>query len=67
MYDDNEVVYSICIKDIQNVAEQELGRELLNEEIERIIDKVVDNINWYDAISDAIYPDNEISALSIDS
>lgn len=54
-YQNNEdVIYQLTIEDIQNVAVQELGRELSKEEIESIIDKIAENILWYDAISNAI-------------
>ncbi|RYX83488.1 hypothetical protein EON73_03845 [bacterium] len=50
----NEIIYSLCIEDIQNVAEQEIDRELTSEEIESIKDLVSANIDWYGAIADAI-------------
>lgn len=50
----DEIIYSLCIEDIQNVAEQEIDRELTGEEIESIKNLVSANINWYDAIADAI-------------
>lgn len=48
------IIYQLTIEDIQNVAMQELNRELSPNEIESIIDKVAENINWYDSISNAI-------------
>ena len=50
-----KVIYSLCIEDIQVVAEQEIERELTIEEINRIKDTIATKINWYDAIADAIY------------
>jgi hypothetical protein len=51
----NTVVYSLCIEDINTVAEQEIERTLTIDEIDRIKDHIATRINWYDAISDAIH------------
>ena len=48
------IIYSLNVNDIQNVSNQELGRKLTIKEIENIIDSIAGNINWYDAISHAI-------------
>ena len=50
MENNEEIFYSLCIEDIQNVALEDFGRELTLEEIEKIKDKIADRINWYDAI-----------------
>ncbi|MFQ5583387.1 MAG: hypothetical protein ACE5GL_03000 [Calditrichia bacterium] len=49
-----KIVYSINVEDIQNVARQELERELSSAEIESIIDLIAENIDWYGAIANAI-------------
>ena len=36
---------------MQKVAEDELGRELSENEVKVIEDRIGDNISWYDAIS----------------
>ena len=54
MKDKNDVVYSIKIEDIQNVAEQELNRELTPEEVKLITNRIGDYISWYDAVALAI-------------
>lgn len=54
MKDKVEIVYSIDIKDIQNVAEQELNRELSPEELKLIASRIGNYISWYDAIALAI-------------
>ncbi len=41
-------------EDIQTVASQELERKLTKIEIESIKELVASNINWYDAIANAI-------------
>ncbi len=49
-----KVIYQKTIEDIQTVAVEEIGRELTDEEIQAIEDTVAANINWYDAVADAI-------------
>jgi hypothetical protein len=50
----DEIIYQLTIEDIQEVADQELGRELSPEEIKLVQNRVGDYISWYDAISLAI-------------
>jgi hypothetical protein len=52
--DKDYIVYSLNIEDVQTVALEEIGRELTASEIEKIEDLIAENINWYDAILDAI-------------
>ena len=53
--DNNErIVYSINVSDIQEVANQVLERDLTKEEISLIEDSIADNIDWFQAIEDAI-------------
>ncbi len=49
-----DIFYSLNIGDIQNVAQQELGRDLTESEIGRMMDSIVSKVNWYDAIADTI-------------
>jgi len=46
------------LKNIQNVAEQELERKLTAKELRLVEDKIGDCINWYEAILSAIYASN---------
>ncbi len=55
--DNDEIIYSLNIMDIQTVAQQEIGRDLTSGEIEKMKESIAAKINWYDAISDAIYQD----------
>lgn len=48
------VIYSLCIEDIQTVAQEEYGRSLTKEELEIIEEELGDFIKWYDAIDAAI-------------
>ena len=52
--DMNEIVYKLIIEDIQNVALEELDRELTHQEIQKLIDPIAENIPWYDAIARSI-------------
>ncbi len=54
MIDSSKIIYSINIEDIQNVAEQELERELGEKELEIIENKIGDYIDWYEAINMAL-------------
>lgn len=54
MIDTSRIIYSINIEDIQNVAEEELGRKLSKRELEIVEDKIGDYIDWYSAIDLAI-------------
>lgn len=47
----NKIIYSLCIADLQDVAEDELNRKLTEDELKRVVDRVGDYISWYDAIS----------------
>jgi uncharacterized protein YgfB (UPF0149 family) len=50
----NKVIYRLIVEDVQNVAQQELDRDLSDAEIEKILDEIAENISWYDAIANAI-------------
>ena len=50
----NDIIYSLNIDDIQEVAMQELDRELTPEEIKKLIDPIAEKIPWYEAIADSI-------------
>jgi len=59
MKNKHEIVYSLNIEDIQTVATEEFGRELAEDEIDKVKDLIGEYINWYDAIFHSIM---EISA-----
>ncbi len=50
----SEIFYSLNTRDLQTVATETLDRELTNEEIEKVKNKVGDNINWFEAIESTI-------------
>jgi hypothetical protein len=47
----NETIYSINIEDVQNVAWQELDRELTAVELRIVEDKIGDQVDWYGSIT----------------
>ena len=47
----NKVIYSISIEDIQDVARQELDRELTAVELRIVADKIGDQFDWYGSIT----------------
>jgi len=44
------IVYSINVEDIQTVALKQFGKELNNEEIKLVENKIGDYINWFETI-----------------
>lgn len=54
MINASKIIYSINIKDVQNVADQEMGRELNKKELKIIEEKIGDYIDWYEAINTSI-------------
>ena len=59
----NEIFYSLCTEDIQNVAEENFGRKLTSREIKKVLDPIADRMPWYDAIYEAIKDNLEIEEL----
>ena len=56
MKDRSAIFYSLNVVDIQTVATGEIGKELTDGEINKLIksDSIADRIPWYDAIAAAI-------------
>jgi hypothetical protein len=52
--DREKIIYFINIEDVQNVADQELARELTENELKIIESKLCDYIDWYGSIATAI-------------
>lgn len=57
----NNIIYSLSIQDLQNVANEELNRELTNKEIKIITEKIGNHIDWYSIISETIHQHLEIN------
>jgi len=54
MINNNKVVYSINVEDLQTISKRQLGRMLTDLEIESVEDKLADCIDWQAAIANAI-------------
>ena len=50
----SKVIYSVNVEDLQTVAEQELERELTNDEIEIVEKRLGDYLDWYGAIASTL-------------
>ena len=50
----NDIIFSLNIMDLQNVALQEIDRRLSENEILIVRKLVEEKINWYDAITNSI-------------
>ena len=50
----NKIIYKLTIEDIQNVAQQELERNLTIVEVNKVVDLIGESIDWYNPIADAI-------------
>ena len=58
----NEIIYSLNIKDIQDVALEEIERELDDNEIEIVTESIGIKINWYEAILNSITENLKLKA-----
>jgi len=52
---DEEIVYSINVADIQDVANQVLERRLTKKELPLVKESVGDYVDWFQSIESAIY------------
>lgn len=52
--ENNRIVYSLNVEDIQNVANEILDRELTQEEVNKVVDVVQERMPWFDVLSDSI-------------
>ncbi len=47
-------IYFITVSDVQRVAEEIINRRLNENELERVVEQVLENIEWYDPIERSI-------------
>ena len=47
-------VYYITASDVQKVAEEALDRRLTDDELERVIDRLLDKISWYEPLEELV-------------
>jgi hypothetical protein len=50
----NKILYSINVADVQTVAQELIERDLTDEEVLMVSDKIGDHIAWFDAIWQAM-------------
>ena len=53
-YDGEEIIYSINIGDIQDVANQVVDRDLTKKELALVEKSLGDYIDWFQAVEDSI-------------
>jgi glutamyl-tRNA reductase len=53
-----DVVYTLTVEDIQNVATEYLGRKLNKKEVKIVEENLGKTVKWYDAIESAIFISN---------
>ena len=49
-----KIIYQLTVEDLQNVANDELDRDLTQGEIKTLEDKIGDYIDWYQIINTTI-------------
>ncbi len=49
-----DILYSINVQDVQDVAQSECDRELNDDEMESVAAKLGEYIDWYEAVNTAI-------------
>ena len=46
-----QIIYSITVEDVQRIARQELGREVTDNELKLVEEKLGDQLDWFGAIA----------------
>jgi len=54
MTDNDNILYSLTVQDIQSVANQEIGRDLSEAELKMVSSALGGQIPWYEAIANSI-------------
>ncbi|MBK7447330.1 MAG: hypothetical protein IPJ45_15200 [Ignavibacteria bacterium] len=50
----DKVIYQLTIEDLQNVANEEIDRDLTESELNLLENKIGDHVDWYGSIQNAI-------------
>lgn len=50
----SKIIYQLTTEDVQNVAEQEIGRKLTPREVDLVQEQVERKISWYEIIAESI-------------
>lgn len=51
---EDKIIYSICIADVQQVAKEQYGRKLKKEELKIVEEEIGDYFGWYDSIESCL-------------
>jgi hypothetical protein len=54
-----EHIYYITVSDVQRLAKEAIGRSLSKGELTRVTDKLLDKIQWYDPVEEAIFDETQ--------
>ncbi len=57
----DKILYQLTVEDFQNVAQEEIGRELTKQEITIVLKSAEQKFDWYSAIMYAIWENIESS------
>jgi hypothetical protein len=52
-------VYYITVSDVQRLAKETIGRSLNESELARVTDTLLDRIQWFDVVEEAIVSETE--------
>jgi hypothetical protein len=52
--DTRKHIYYLTVGDVQTVAQETIGHKLRKKDLQKVIDKLPDKIQWYDAIEEVI-------------
>jgi hypothetical protein len=47
-------IYYLTVEDVQTVAQEAIGHKLRKKELQKVVDKIADKIQWYDVIEEVI-------------
>jgi hypothetical protein len=56
-------IYYITVSDVQRLAKENIGRSLSTVELGRVTDRLLDKIQWYDVVEEAIVSETEHAHL----
>jgi hypothetical protein len=59
MMDSRKHIYYITASDVQRLAKEAIGRSLTKGELTRVTDKLLDKIQWYDPVQEAIIDETQ--------
>ncbi len=57
--DSRKHIYYITVADVQRLAAEKIGRNLRSQELSRVVEKILDRIQWFDVVEEAIESEAE--------